>query len=51
MLYDYNQLNQLVSQTAATNEDSNAMYAYDAMGQLVTMEDITGTSSYEYDSD
>ena len=47
--YDYDKLDQLVNKEASDREDDQALYGYDADGRMVTMEDVTGSNSYEYD--
>lgn len=49
--YDYDKLNQLVSvdYSAAEEEDSQVLYAYDSEGRRISMKDLTGTSTYTYD--
>ncbi|OYO51477.1 hypothetical protein CG709_19500, partial [Lachnotalea glycerini] len=48
--YDYNQLDQLVAiDYGKEHEKENVLYAYDSEGRKISMEDVTGTTSYEYD--
>ena len=42
--YDYDKLDQLVSKKY--DEQTVALYGYDADGNRVSMEDVAGTSSY-----
>ena len=38
-----------MNKEASGREDDQALYGYDADGRMVTMEDVTGSNSYEYD--
>lgn len=46
--YDYDELNRLVKKNTGESL-SEAAYAYDAMGRLTLMDDVTGESLYTYD--
>lgn len=45
--YDYDKIDQLVSKKY--DEETVALYGYDADGNRVSMEDVAGTSNYQYD--
>ncbi|MBQ8209156.1 MAG: LysM peptidoglycan-binding domain-containing protein [Clostridia bacterium] len=45
--YDYDKIDQLISKKY--DEETVALYGYDADGNRVSMEDIAGTSNYQYD--
>ena len=48
--YDYDVLDQMISKLAPSDgKTSIAAYGYDADGNRVSMEDVTGTTDYEYD--
>lgn len=45
--YDYDELDRLVKK--AYDKDDIALYAYDADGNRISMDDVAGTTGYEYD--
>ena len=47
--YDYNKLDELLKKEYSEKADGQVLYAYDPDGRRVSMEDLTGTTSYEYD--
>lgn len=47
--YDYDVLDQLISKTYDEDEDAQALWGYDADGNRISMDDIAGTTGYEYD--
>ena len=52
--YDYDELNELVKKSYETAKgkkaDDDVLYAYDAVGQRVSMTDAIGVAAYEYDA-
>lgn len=47
--YDYDELDQLV-QKSYDDTDVQAMYGFDADGNRISMDDVAGTTNYEYDA-
>ena len=47
--YDYDELDQLI-QKSYDDTDVQAMYGFDADGNRISMDDVAGTTSYEYDA-
>ena len=48
--YDYNKLDALISIDYSDESDGQVLYAYDTDGRRVSMTDLTGETSYEYDN-
>lgn len=48
--YDYDVLDQMISKSYDEDEDAQALWGYDADGNRISMDDVAGTTNYEYDS-
>ncbi len=47
--YDYDVLDELITKRYDNEEDPQALYGYDADGNRISMDDVAGTTGYEYD--
>ena len=47
--YDYDVLDELIGKRYDNEEDPQALYGYDADGNRISMDDVAGTTAYEYD--
>lgn len=47
--YDYDVLDELIEKSYDEDEDVQALYGYDLDGNRITMDDVAGTTEYEYD--
>lgn len=47
--YDYDVLDELISKSYDNDENPQALYGYDADGNRISMDDVAGTTKYEYD--
>ena len=47
--YDYDVLDELIGKSYDNEEDPQALYGYDADGNRISMDDVAGTTGYEYD--
>lgn len=47
--YDYDVLDELISKSYDNEEDPQALYGYDLDGKRISMDDVAGTTGYEYD--
>lgn len=47
--YDYDVLDELISKSYDNEEDPQALYGYDMDGNRISMDDVAGTTAYEYD--
>ena len=47
--YDYDVLDELIAKSYDNEEDPQALYGYDLDGNKITMDDVAGTTDYEYD--
>ena len=49
--YDYNKLDALLQTDYSEEADGQVLYTYDEEGKRLSMSDLTGTSTYQYDAD
>ena len=49
--YDYNKLDALLRTDYSEEADGQVLYTYDEEGKRLSMSDLTGTSTYQYDAD
>ena len=49
--YDYNKLDALLKTDYSEEADGQVLYTYDEEGKRLSMSDLTGTSTYQYDAD
>mgnify|MGYP004453643367 CR=1 FL=1 len=47
--YDYDVLDELIGKRYDNEEDPQALYGYDIDGNRISMDDVAGTTEYEYD--
>lgn len=47
--YDYDVLDELIGKSYDNEEDPQALYGYDLDGNRISMDDVAGTTGYEYD--
>ena len=47
--YDYDVLDELIGKSYDDEEDPQALYGYDLDGNRISMDDVAGTTAYEYD--
>ena len=47
--YDYDVLDELIGKSYDNEEDPQALYGYDMDGNRISMDDVAGTTAYEYD--